>query len=313
MTRLWVIVIFLATHLLQGCESLQWTQKVEDGEQFTRCTGQDVTFPWRYSLEEGDDVAGVSWSRQRQGGKEVNLASLFFLKFTPNQERISHVNESGIKVTSLTTDDTASYSISVRLGGGGGVERQTIHLLVAEKPETVSGSLEVVVAETRSNKSHDHGSTDQHQQLKCGQFVSLGSPPVSVMWEDPDGKLLPSSDYQDGFFILNLTEGRKGGNYYCLMNLSSTAVGCLSETSALRDKAMVGVLKSQTSTSSASMGGGTVAGIIIAVLIIVALVVVAVVFFLKFKRGKSYSPKEPESPGPDKETEEMLKALPSSV
>ena len=65
----------------------------------------------------------------------------------------------------------------------------------------------------------------------------------SFFLQDPEGNLLPSSSFQDGFFILDLPDGYSGGNYYCLLNLSSTAVGCLPDNSALRDKAMVGVLK----------------------------------------------------------------------
>ena len=65
----------------------------------------------------------------------------------------------------------------------------------------------------------------------------------SFFLQDPEGNLLPSSSFQGGFFILDLPDGYSGGNYYCLLNLSSTAVGCLPDNSALRDKAMVGVLK----------------------------------------------------------------------
>ena len=97
------------------------------------------------------------------------------------------------------------------------------------------------------------------------------SSPVSAVWEvggfmsgaalrgsycfflcvpqDPEGNLSPSSSFQDGYFILDLPEERRAGNYHCQLNLSSTAVGCLPSDSRLRDKSEVGVsIKAAPST-----------------------------------------------------------------
>ncbi|KAL8559608.1 hypothetical protein ACOMHN_008319 [Nucella lapillus] len=78
---------------------------------------------------------------------------------------------------------------------------------------------------------HVHTMTSPGEQrverLSCGRFHSLGFPSASVLWKDPEGRLLTSTGYDDGYFHLHLTDTSPAGNYTCMLHCSSPNTCCL--------------------------------------------------------------------------------------
>ncbi|KAK7492137.1 hypothetical protein BaRGS_00016611, partial [Batillaria attramentaria] len=286
-----------------GVQGLKWLHSLQDGSSITQCVGTEVTFPWDYQLEGEEQLVGISWSRLQDGTTEKqSIAGFVFDKFESQLgTRVTQVKEggAGLKMADLTTADSGSYTVIVRLDGQS-VPQQSLTLIVAEMPETETGSLEVILSnETEADTSPS--ATNGYQQLLCGKFTSLGQPPVSVVWEDPDGKLLESTffDTSSGYFVLSLPARYRGGNYHCMINETATAFSCLPSHSPLREKASLEVTAPVSRVTAAGMDSGTVAGIVIGVLAVVAAaVIITLVIVLKVcrRKGKKYSPKEPESP-----------------
>ena len=58
-----------------------------------------------------------------------------------------------------------------------------VDLTSLEMPATASGRLEVMIREKMADTTEGQEETSSGQQLMCGEFTNLGSPPVSVVWE----------------------------------------------------------------------------------------------------------------------------------
>ncbi|KAL8565622.1 hypothetical protein ACOMHN_054333 [Nucella lapillus] len=63
-------------------------------------------------------------------------------------------------------------------------------------------------------------------------------------------------------------------------------------------------------TGRASIGGGLIAAIVIVLVVLIAVVIVVLVFIvLRRRKGKSYAPKEPDSPVPQDEAKEPFNMM----
>lgn len=297
-----VLLVCISTCLLEDGCSLRWEEELKP--QFINCSGEDVVFPWRYSLDVGDTLVGISWShRPTAADKDTTFGTYGLGSFSAPDKRISQVEEAGIKLSNLSSNDSGTYIVNVRLSGRGGVHTQNTTLLVAEPPTTKTGRLEVLINDlpvSMTTQTKTATVKNGKDRLMCGHFTHLGTPPTSVVWKDPDNRILPSTSYEMGYFILELSEQSKGGNYHCMLNDSSKAVDCLPPDTQLRDTVEVKVAKSSSPSVGASMSGGIIAAIVIVVVILIAVIVVILVFvILRRRKGKSYAPKEPDSPGPE--------------
>ncbi|KAL8565620.1 hypothetical protein ACOMHN_059273 [Nucella lapillus] len=226
MARVLVLLLCVSMCLLKNGCSLIWEENLK--AQYVNCTGENVVFPWRYTLEKGDNLIAISWSHRVPGAqKETTFGTYGLGAFDSADERISQVDTAGIKVSNVSRSDSGTYIVNVRLSGG--VASQTTSLLVAEPPQTKTGKLEAFVnnvtasVTTQTSSSSSSSSSASNHRLMCGNFIHLGTPPSTVVWKDPDGSLLPSTSYDAGYFILELPRESMGGQYQCLLNANSTA------------------------------------------------------------------------------------------
>nr|KAG5708092.1 hypothetical protein BaRGS_002828 [Batillaria attramentaria] len=49
------------TGLTVGCEAVQWKTSLPDGAVVNACRGQNVSFPWNFTLDDGDTVHDIQW------------------------------------------------------------------------------------------------------------------------------------------------------------------------------------------------------------------------------------------------------------
>ncbi|KAK7105690.1 uncharacterized protein [Littorina saxatilis] len=221
-----LLVLIGALVVLQGTDSFTWKGPLNNGTTIHRCVGHDVTFPWSYVTERDENVMAVFWFSDKNG----TIATLFANHFMTSSDRLTSVPNAGITLSGLTTDDVGIYGVHVRLYNNKQLKTHVINLVVVDPPTTTDGQLRI------DQKSHNasstgHDSCEPTIQLRCGQILSAGFPPVSVEWTGPEGEKLTPTDYQDGFFLLDLPSNYKGGNYTCSLVLDAEVSTCLQSDS----------------------------------------------------------------------------------
>ncbi|KAK7474918.1 hypothetical protein BaRGS_00033805, partial [Batillaria attramentaria] len=84
---------------------------------------------------------------------------------------------------------------------------------------------------------YDARTQDWHVQIECQGLVSLGQPPVSIVWKTPSGAIVPSTTQHNGTFTLTLPNPPEDGLYTCLPDNTSASAGC--SAAPLHDSASV--------------------------------------------------------------------------
>ncbi|XP_076463944.1 uncharacterized protein LOC143296075 [Babylonia areolata] len=102
-------------------------------------------------------------------------------------------------------------------------------LVIPEPPLVQKNQLHVYQAMSSSHQ--------EHVRLACGTFTSLGYPAASVLWLDPEGRLLSSTGFSQGQFLLDLPPSSPPGNYSCLLHCSQPGTCCLPPSSPLSQHA----------------------------------------------------------------------------
>nr|QBA18368.1 VIgL family SRCR-related protein [Littorina littorea] len=221
-----LLVLIGALVVLQGTDAFTWKVPLNNGTTVHRCVGHDVTFPWSYVTERNENVMAVFWFSDKNG----TIATLFANHFMTSSERLTSVPNAGITLSGLTTEDVGIYGVHVRLYNNKQLKTHVINLVVVDPPTTTDRQLRID-QQSHNASSTGHDSCDPKIQLRCGQILSAGFPPLSVEWTDPEGEKLTSTDYQDGFFLLGLPSDHKGGNYTCSLVLDQEVSTCLQSDS----------------------------------------------------------------------------------
>ncbi|XP_025091650.1 uncharacterized protein LOC112562567 [Pomacea canaliculata] len=222
MAPAWLLVA-LTWGSLAACykgESVDAAETVETHiSKVVRCKGSNLT------LNEPDPRVTVRYVFR--GGETLASASV---PATGKLEGRLIVDSDGrVTLTDLKSHDLGTYGVEVQLA-----EDKRIHsigLVVRDSPVTAGGQLFVM------SVSHDSSI-----RLTCGNFTSLGFPPVSVMWKDPAGRTLSSDGFKDEYFYLDVpADTADSGDYCCQLDCRAPDFCCLDDQSPLRSCAKVHV------------------------------------------------------------------------
>ncbi|KAK7479405.1 hypothetical protein BaRGS_00029322 [Batillaria attramentaria] len=224
-------VVQLLLLISQATQALRWTPVANNGSKSHICAGDNFTFPWTYVTENDDKIIVLFWFSDKNG----SFASYFADTFTSSSRRVTYHGNAKMTLSDVREEDDDTYGVSIRLYGKTESVTKHARLTVVEPPKARDGELQVT--ELSQNSSHAGSTSHLHKWLKCGEFLSLGLPPVSVTWTDPLARRLPSSSFADGFFYLDLPPYAKGGNYTCSLDPDAEATKCLSSDSPLRMEA----------------------------------------------------------------------------
>ncbi|XP_070201823.1 putative leucine-rich repeat-containing protein DDB_G0290503 [Littorina saxatilis] len=218
-----LLFVLVLTFLARGSHAFEWRSEINTGITIYRCLGDDVTFPWNYVTSKDEHIIAVFWYSDKNG----TFAYFFANRFLTSSDRVIHTSNAGMTLRGLTGDDVGIFGVHVKVYGISELYTQNARLVVVESPAIQNGELEVT-EHTKGNNSADNQTTcTSNVQLKCGKFLEKGIPSVAVSWTDPDGNQLNSTDFNDGYFLLDLPHKHKGGNYTCSLALEPEAVKCL--------------------------------------------------------------------------------------
>ncbi|KAK7479431.1 hypothetical protein BaRGS_00029348, partial [Batillaria attramentaria] len=210
-------------------EAFQWAPHPQNGSSFFPCAGDNVTFPWTYVTESDENVIVTFWF----SGRNASIAGYFADEFSTYSNRVTYAGNAGVTLSDVSKGDDDTYGVSVMLyGKQEPVTRYSI-LSVVEPPRTVDGKLHVEECPPDSSHTGNASWSHAHTCLKCGEFLTLGSPPVAVVWKDPSGNRLTSTSFADGYFHIDLPHHAGGGNYTCFLDQETEAMRCIPSDSPL--------------------------------------------------------------------------------
>ncbi|KAL8592857.1 hypothetical protein ACOMHN_050685 [Nucella lapillus] len=239
-----VLVLVLYFVLLQGTSALRFTQNLQNGSTLYRCVGDDVTFRWSYVTDPSENVVATFLYSAQNG----TLVTRFDNRVMTSSRRVTNLRDGSTTLSGLTSDDAGTYGIHVRLYRSSLLHTQTVNLVVLEPPKLMDGNLEAVHLDAEdmdddnnnnnnrssnnNNNNNNRGSNNNKTcgfggRLRCGHFITLGVPPVTVVWTDPDQQEYTSSLQENGYFLLDLPASLKGGNYTCSLVMKPEVAKCL--------------------------------------------------------------------------------------
>lgn len=235
---------------------LEWQTTPDD--YVYACVGSDVTLPWQFKATENETVVSVNWIHDGSLSSSM-VATLAHRHFVPTAgytARVRHVQNGGLVLEDLFTEDSGNYTVEVNVAVTGGLFRsfrRTVHVQVAAGLMLKGG----LTAEQDPEAWWDETSRQWFMRLTCGAFTFLGPPPVDLVWTTPGGKTKPSSGYASGQFYLSLATPVQGGNYTCSIPLVRLPDLCYKEQgghdiSALSSTVIVDEMKGRLSLMEAN-------------------------------------------------------------
>lgn len=212
------------------------------------CQGANVTFPWTFashplagnaekieSSTPSERSQTLEWvigdgsgdrSRRISLGTYSSAEGLFSAGSPVYVQRVAlSADWSGMTLSQLTTQDSATYSLLVL--DGHGVTTRVLHqlLLTVDGLASSDGDLHVQMGDRAMWNSN----TNQWMiTLTCGLFSFHDPPSFDVTWTTPTGAALQSSDYSQGQFHLHLFPPVPGGRYVCRVPQQLFTNACVS-------------------------------------------------------------------------------------
>ncbi|KAL8604037.1 hypothetical protein ACOMHN_024862 [Nucella lapillus] len=128
----------------QQCSSaLQWTNQAQGQAGIQTCEGSNITFPWRFSLDPGEDVEDIKWLYTPSAGTADLMANYVYRHFMPVGPYVNCVKNVGngtIELARVTAKDSGQYEIevAVRQGNQFFTMRQGALLQVGHGPLSVA-------------------------------------------------------------------------------------------------------------------------------------------------------------------------------
>lgn len=223
----WVLLLCLC---LPTTSAFQWTSAANfpDGKIVPSCVGENVFLPWNYDLSPAEHVITVEWYYRAPGGQDRLMAvesSGNFLHVPGLTQDVRRYQGAGLQIRNLTANQGGEYSVRVHYDMHGSSHTQTQSARV-QAPETAVVDSRGLRAIYHHHAVYDPVTRDWHAQLTCEGLLSLGQPPVSIVWKTPSGAILPSSSQQNGTFTLNIPNPPQDGAYTCLPSNQSSLHGC---------------------------------------------------------------------------------------
>ena len=98
------------------------------------CTGKLVTFPWRYKMDDEEDLVDIHWIFDGAFSSEMVATSAHerFLPARLYSQRVRHVLNSGLSLHDVTVGDSGNYTVEVNVDKQGAFfsHRHSVYLQV---------------------------------------------------------------------------------------------------------------------------------------------------------------------------------------
>ena len=93
---------------------LQWTSSVQDGQTIHVCLDDDVTFPWDFTLGQGEVITYLEWFFTGQRQEIVAFSSHnTFVPLSAYSGRVERLTNGGLNLHHVTAADTGNYSVEI--------------------------------------------------------------------------------------------------------------------------------------------------------------------------------------------------------
>ncbi|KAK7474920.1 hypothetical protein BaRGS_00033807, partial [Batillaria attramentaria] len=187
---LFLLVFVGSAVLFQPSLGFEWkSSSPDDGADITACIGENVTFPWEYTVGEDEVVLSTEWHKITD--KETFLAahtSGAFLKSPHLKMNVQFLPDAGIQISNYTWADFATYRVTVKYTLKNVLNSASRSVILA-MPDVPVIAGDRLVAHVQPEPVLDRDTGVRHVQLTCGQFLSLGSMgPESVVWRVDEAK-----------------------------------------------------------------------------------------------------------------------------
>lgn len=244
LTRLCASLVLVLVIGAQESVAFNWTSALQNGSLINDCTGNTVTFNWTFTTKADEHVLNQEWyfrPKNRTGtGNNSLIATMVagnFLTVDGEPQLQVTQDETGIHLLNVTSADSGVYSMHLNVIGPSGqtvMGYQEVELDVAEGPQTSSGYLNVsLIPEPVFLKE----SGQYHARLVCGNFTTMGNPPVSLEWTTPGGHVYPSTFSTANNFTFAIPNPVESGNYTCRLNTSLPSEVCAKAGTLLSESA----------------------------------------------------------------------------
>ncbi|XP_025081174.1 uncharacterized protein LOC112556408 isoform X1 [Pomacea canaliculata] len=241
LTRICASLVLVLVIGAQESVAFNWTSALQNGSLINDCTGNTVTFNWTFTINSDEHVLNEEWYFKQKGKADNNLiatkvAGNFLTVGGEPQPQVTQ-DETGIHLLNVTSADSGVYSVHLNVIGPSGqtvMGYQEVELDVAEGPQTSSGYLNVsLIPEPVLLKE----SGQYHARLVCGNFTTMGNPPVSLEWTTPGGHVYPSTFSTANNFTFAIPNPVESGNYTCRLNTSLPSEVCAKAGTLLSESA----------------------------------------------------------------------------
>ena len=114
--------------------AFQWAPVPKVGDVIYACKGDDVTFPWAYTLSPGEEISSIEWLFH--GFSQEMIAFLSHGVFAPLPAfsgRVQQAANGGIVLSHVTTGDAGNYTVEVNVRGTTDAFKHTVILQVNSK------------------------------------------------------------------------------------------------------------------------------------------------------------------------------------
>ena len=111
--------------------AFQWAPLPKDGDVIYACKGDDVTFPWAYTLSPGEEISSIEWLFHTE--VIAMLSRGLFIPRPAYSGRVQQAANGGIVLSHVTTGDAGNYTVEVNVVGSANVFKHTVILHVNSK------------------------------------------------------------------------------------------------------------------------------------------------------------------------------------
>nr|QBA18392.1 VIgL family C1q-related protein 6 isoform 1 [Littorina littorea] len=252
MLRRFAQVVFILTVLVDDIRSQRSSQDFGDGEMVYSCAGGQALFPWEAELGANEVIVHITWTFQGVFSTVTMATFSHHALFVSEdyEDRVQQVGITGIVLSKLTAQDTGNYSVELSAHNSSSFFFTTIrHATLQVGDKLMAVDHRVRASQLAEAQRDDVGRWSV--ALACGHFTHLTQPPFKVEWTAPSGDTVPSTRYEDGHFILVLSNPVKGGNYTCSLPQLFVKDACADDMAAregrTEDTVMVDETKARVS------------------------------------------------------------------
>ncbi|RUS86535.1 hypothetical protein EGW08_005674 [Elysia chlorotica] len=188
------------------------------------CIGQEAPLqlqnPFDIKEELDDGFARMVWSfaAARRDASTADVVEVLVVDRAgvwPKGIRYQVFGEWGLQVNNVTMSDAGRYTATLVSKPPLEERSESFDVIVAEVPILMTDGLRVIARRTPSG-----------QRLICGRTVSLGNPPVQLVWIAPNSTVL-GGRFQRGMLTIELGKREDIYNFKCQVDFTSPAAKCI--------------------------------------------------------------------------------------